>query len=93
MSQSIERQGLENLKELKAKLLSVLVQNLNGLTKNEMLVQSGISQELIDFVLRGILEEYTIHLEVKGNQVIYLLDLKSPKNVSIGKVSPSKKFW
>jgi len=80
MAQKIEKQTLDNKKELKEKLLSIIAQNPYGLTKNEMLVKSGIGQDLIDFILREVLEEYTVHLKVSEDyQVAYTFDLAYKK--------------
>jgi hypothetical protein len=87
MNPHIDKQDLSRQKELKAKLLSVIAQHPRGLTKNEMLIKSGISQDLIDYSLRGILEEYYVHLEITDNQqVIYVFDVQNPKNKKLQNV-------
>jgi hypothetical protein len=77
---SIETQNLSEQKQFKDKLLQVLAQCPNGLTKNEMVLQSGINNEIIDYVIRGLLNQYPIHLEMnEHHEVRYVFDLSKPK--------------
>lgn len=81
MTQQIEKQALGDHQELKEKLLAVIAQNPAGLSKNEMLIKSGISQDLINLIIRQILEEYPVHLKVSEDylEVVYVFDLANKK--------------
>jgi hypothetical protein len=82
-------QNLENQKELKEKLLNTIRQHPHGMTKNEMVIQSGVNAEIVDFLLRTIIEQYPAHLhtDTQTQTVKYVIDTQKPRYKN------SYKYW
>lgn len=70
----MQTQSLANHAQLKSKLLETISQFPKGITKNEMVIRSGVNAEIVDYLLRGIIEQYSVHLEV-GEIQKYALQL------------------
>jgi len=73
-------QDMAQRKQLKARLLESLRAAKGGLSKAEMSVSSTVSLEMTDYLLRELMEEYPLHLEVDARQELrYMFDFTRPK--------------
>ncbi len=77
-------QDMAQRKQLKARLLQSLKAAKGGLSVAEMSVRSTVSLEMTDYLLRELMEEYPLHLEVDKQQgLLYVFDFSRPKKTSV----------